>query len=199
MPLDSHENVPSIDGSTCAAPARTPFPSVTLSIGIQHESSQQSDIFPPRDIRIDSYHSWLKFGCVVRAPIVRASHARHNDDVDRAVSSQRDHFRGPSPPLPSNILLFCWHASHKFAARRPSPSQLTVTLSHHGSGGKHFYPFHPPESDPGKPLPRRLGFAEGAARYFRLRRHCPEGARQISPGQGDASVASVAAALGSLS
>ncbi len=63
----------------------------------------------------------------------------------------------------------------------------------------HCCPSHPPESDPGKPLPRRLGFAEGAARYFRLRPVYPEGARQISPGQGDASFASVAAALGSLS
>jgi hypothetical protein len=35
--------------------------------------------------------------------------------------------------------------------------------------------------------------------FFRLRRLCPEGARQISPGQGDASCASVAVALGSVS
>ena len=28
-----------------------------------------------------------------------------NDDVDRAATSQPDHFRGPSPPLRSNILL----------------------------------------------------------------------------------------------
>ncbi len=28
--------------------------------------------------------------------------------------------------------------------RRPTTSQLTVILPHHGSSGKHFYPSHPP-------------------------------------------------------
>jgi hypothetical protein len=41
---------------------------------------------------------------------------------------------------------------------------------------------------------RRTGDMDGSSNLFE--NHCPEGARHISPGQGHASVASVAAALG---
>ncbi len=158
---------------TYAAPARTLFPSVTLSIGIQRESSQQSDMFPPRDIR--PRKSWQACSRRVNVNIFEDRHLR------------------------SNILFVGWGRLPQ--VRRPTT--VAQPVDGHPTTPRHwwkaFLPSHAPGFDPGKPLPWRLGFTGGAARSFRLRRLCPEGARHISPGEGDASCASVAIALGSVS